>query len=137
MAYLVGVILAFAVCLFATWVGFDKDRVFYPTVMVVIASYYLLFAVMGGSTHALLVESAVMLVFLGVSVLGFRRGLWFVVVAFFAHGAFDFIHGRLIVNPGVPVWWPMFCLTFDVAAGGYLAWLLMRRSQSRLRSTCS
>jgi hypothetical protein len=21
-------------------------------------------------------------------------------------------------------WWPMFCLTYDIAAAGYLAWLL-------------
>ena len=33
-------------------------RAFYPTLLVVIASYYVLFVVMGGSIHALLVESA-------------------------------------------------------------------------------
>jgi hypothetical protein len=33
-----------------------------------------------------------------------------------------------IQNPGVPVWWPGFCLSFDVLAGGFLAMLLMRRS---------
>jgi hypothetical protein len=43
-----------------------------------------------------------------------------------AHGIFDFFHGQVIIDPGVPAWWPMFCLTYDVAAAGYLAWLLGR-----------
>ena len=50
MAYLVGALLAFAVGGLGTVVGLDRDRAFYPTVMVVIASYYVLFAVTGGAT---------------------------------------------------------------------------------------
>ena len=38
MALLVGVLLAVAVGLFATGLGLDRDRAFYPTVMIVIAS---------------------------------------------------------------------------------------------------
>jgi len=44
--------------------GFDRDRAFYPTLLVVIASYYVLFTVMGGSRPALRVETLVMIVFL-------------------------------------------------------------------------
>lgn len=33
---------------------------------------------------------------------------------------------RWIANPGVPPWWPIFCLAYDVTAGGYLAVLLAR-----------
>ncbi len=124
MEYLAGVVIALLVSLSATLVGFDRDRAFYPTVLAVIASYYDLFAVMGGSLQALVVESLVLLVFLGVTVLGFRRNLWLVVAALTAHGLFDFFHGHFISNPGVPVWWPMFCLTYDLAAAVYLAWLL-------------
>ena len=56
IAALVGVVLALAVGLFARVVGLDRDRAFYPTVLAVIASLYNLFAVMGGSTRALLSE---------------------------------------------------------------------------------
>ena len=56
MALLVGALLAFAVGLFATVSGLDCDRAFYPTVAIVIASYYCLFAVMGASTRALVFE---------------------------------------------------------------------------------
>ena len=126
MPYAVGVGLALAVCLFATSVGFDRDRAFYPTVTIVIASYYALFAVMGGSTRALGIESVVILLFLVASVLGFKLNLWFVVGALFGHGFLDFFHAGLIANPGVPVWWPPFCLACDGTMGGYLAFLLSR-----------
>jgi hypothetical protein len=94
--------------------------------MIVIASYYGLFAVMGGSMEALALESAVLLVFLVAAVIGFKMNLWIVAGALLSHGIFDLLHGHLIANPGVPVWWPMFCLTYDVAAAGYLAWLLQQ-----------
>lgn len=124
MAYLIGIVIALVVLMSATFIGLDRDRAFYPTLLAVIASYYGLFAVMGGSVQAVLIESSAMTVFFAATVLGFRRNLWFVVVALFMHGMFDLFHGHFISNPGVPVWWPSFCLTFDVAAAGYLAWLL-------------
>jgi hypothetical protein len=126
MAYLVGVVLAITVCGFATMVGLDRDRAFYPTVTMVIASYYGLFAVMGGSRQALIHESVVIAGFVLISVIGFKRNLWFVVAALSAHGMFDFIHGDVIADPGVPAWWPMFCLTYDVVTAAYLASLLLR-----------
>ena len=95
--------------------------------MIVIALLYGLFAAIGGSLHALALESPVIVLFLAASVAGFRSSLWFVVIALAAHGVFDFVHGRLIANPGVPVWWPEFCLAYDVVAAGYLTWLLLRR----------
>jgi hypothetical protein len=49
MEYLIGLILSLVVAGFAIIVGFDRDRSFYPTVLIVIASYYVLFAVMGAS----------------------------------------------------------------------------------------
>ena len=124
MALLVGALLALAVGLLATGVGLDRDRAFYPTVTIVIASCYALFAVMGASTHALVLESLAGTGFLLVAVLGFRSSLWLVAVALAAHGIFDLVHGMVISNPGVPGWWPEFCLAYDVLAAGYLAWSL-------------
>src|SRR5205823_12350483 len=106
--------------------GFDRDRAFYPTVLVVIASYYVLFAVMGGSSHALMVESIIMSVFLVIAFVGFKFNLWLIVVALAGHGLFDFIHPHMVANPGVPAWWPAFCLAYDLVAAGCLAWLLKR-----------
>lgn len=127
MAYLIGALLALGVGGgLGTVIGLDRDRAFYPTVMVVIALYYVLFAVMGGSTHALLVEAGVATVFVVVSLVGFKYSLWLVAGALASHSIFDVFHGQLIANPGVPVWWPAFCLAYDGVAAGYLAFLLRR-----------
>ncbi len=126
MEYLVGVVLALGISSFATAVGLDRDRAFYPTLMIVIASYYGLFAVIGGSVQTLILELAGIATFLLVSIIGFKISLWWVVGALAAHGVFDCFHERLIPDPGVPAWWPMFCLTFDVTAAAYLSWLLGR-----------
>lgn len=124
MALLVGALLATAVGLFATAIGLDRDRAFYPTVTIVIALYYALFAAMGASANALVLESVAGAVFIAFAAFGFRSSLWVVVLALAAHGVFDLAHSRVIANPGVPAWWPAFCLTYDLAAAAYLAWLL-------------
>ena len=124
MALLVGAFLAIAVGLFATTVGLDRDRAFYPTVTIVVAAYYVLFAVIAASTQAIVLETLVGAVFLALAASGFKSSLWIVVLALAAHGIFDLVHGRVLSNPGVPGWWPQFCLTYDVVAAGYLAWRL-------------
>jgi hypothetical protein len=124
MALLVGALLALAVGLLARGAGLDRDRAFYPTVMIVIASYYSLFAVMGASARVLVLESVIGGAFAAVAILGFRSSLWVVVIALGAHGVFDLVHGRVLSNPGVPSWWPAFCLTYDATAAGVLAWLV-------------
>ena len=126
MGFLVGAGLALSVGLSATFLGLDRDRAFYPTIMIVIASYYGLFAVMAGSVQILALESIAIVTFLAASIAGFKRSLWLVVAALAAHGVYDFVHGQLIANPGVPLWWPAFCLAYDLAAAAYLAWLLTR-----------
>ncbi len=132
MEYLIGAGLALLVGLGATYIGFDRDRAFYPTVMCVIAVLYALFAVMGGSSHALAAESLPMLAFLATAIAGFKRSLWLVVVALAGHGVFDLTHRLWIDNPGVPAFWPGFCGSYDVVAAAYLAWLL---SRSRIPAT--
>jgi hypothetical protein len=127
LAYLVGALLAVVVGAAATRLHLDRDRAFYPTILVVIASYYALFAVMGDSSHALLVETPAITVFLAAAAVGFRRSLWLVVAGLAAHGIFDALHNRMITNPGVPLWWAQFCLSYDVVAAGCLSYLLLRR----------
>ena len=126
MPFVIGIVVSVGVASFGRIVGFDRDRAFYPTVMIVVASYYVLFAAMSGSIQAVAIEAAVMTLFVGAAVAGFKSSAWIVVAALAGHGVFDAVHGRLIDNSGVPVWWPAWCLAYDVGAAACLGWLLRR-----------
>jgi len=127
MEYLIGLFLSLAVTGFAITTGLDRDRAFYPTVAIVVASYYVLFAAMAASGRALVPEIAVASGFLLLATIGYKRSLWFVAIAIAGHGVFDLVHHLLIENPGVPRWWPGFCAAFDVILGGLLAVRLLAR----------
>jgi hypothetical protein len=127
MEYAIGVALAGLVGLFAGAVGFDKERSFYPVVLVVIGMLYLLFAASAGSTSALVMEILPALLFVAAAAVGFRKTLWIVVGGLAMHGVFDFIHHGIIDNPGVPAWWPGFCLAYDLTAAAYLGVLIRVR----------
>ena len=136
MEYVVGVMLAIAACGLGTIAGLERDRAFYPVMMIVIASYYALFAVLGADEHVLVLEMAFSALFVCLAVIGFRTSLWIVAAALLGHAGFDLMHGHVVTNPGVPSWWPMFCATIDAVAAVYLAWrLLSRRIDDRNRLT--
>jgi hypothetical protein len=124
VSVVVGFVLALGVGGMCTLCGLDRDRALYPAVMIVIALYYVLFALIGGSTQVLIVESAVAIGFVGLALVGFRFTLWLVAVALAAHGVFDWVHPHIYANRGVPAWWPSFCIAYDAVAAAYLAWLL-------------
>ena len=81
---MIGICLALGVSVLAALVGFDRDRAF-SVVMIVIASYYGLFAIMGGSARALGIESLFMAGFVVLSIVGFRINLWLVAAALRTH----------------------------------------------------
>jgi hypothetical protein len=101
--------------------GLDRERSFYATMLMVVASYYCLFAVLGGGLSVLLWESAGLILFVAVAIGGFRSSMWIVVVALASHGLIDMIHGHVLDNAGVPSWWPAFCASFDITAAACLA----------------
>jgi hypothetical protein len=126
LPYVVGAVVSLGVAVFAKRVGFASDRAFYPVVLIVIASYYVLFAAMIGSVETVLLESVVMTLFVIAAVAGFKGSPWIIVAALTAHGVQDAVHGHIIANAGVPAWWPAWCLAYDVGAAGALGWLLTR-----------
>lgn len=132
MEYVIGVALALGVAGFGRCVGLDRDRAFYPTLAIAVASYYVLFAAMSGHEHVLHTEVVVAAGFVIVAALGFRRSLWFAVAALAGHGVLDAFHRQVVANPGVPEWWPAFCGSFDVVAAAALA-LLCLTGRTRVR----
>ena len=88
MEYLIGVVLSLSLVVAgtATSVGFDRERAYYPVLLIVIASYSVLFAAMGASGRVVILASLVASVFLLTAVIGFKGSLWIVVAALVAHG---------------------------------------------------
>ena len=127
MSIFIGVGLALAVGVFAKGLGLDRDRAFYPTVMMVIAFLYVLFAAIGG-VAVWPIEAIIGVGFATLAALGFTKSPWFVVGALIGHGLFDVVHPHAIENGGVPLWWPEFCSAYDITAGLWLA-LQLRRSR--------
>lgn len=130
MPYVVGIVLSIGVASFARFVGFDRDRAFYPTVLIVVASYFVLFAALTQSIDTILLELIPATVFVIAAVVGFKSSTWIVVAGLAGHGIFDAVHGYVLDNPGVPAWWPAFCGAYDIGAAVVLAWLLRRRGSN-------
>lgn len=124
MAMLIGAGLAALASIFGHVARFDRDRAFYPIMLIVVASYYALFAAIGGPRSAFAAEGIGFAIFAGMAVTGFRTSLWLVVAGLAAHALFDFFRGGLIANNGVPIWWPEFCLAYDLVAAACLAALI-------------
>ena len=129
-AILIGSGLALAVAAFARVFGLDRDRAFYPVVLIVVASYYVLFAVMAGGDD-LAAEFAAFAMFAAAAIAGFRLSLWIAAAGLAAHGVFDFLRVGLIEGRGVPTWWPDFCFAYDVVAGAVLATMLFAERRRR------
>jgi len=102
MEYLAGAILAIVIGFLARLTHFDKDKSFYPTVLIVIALLYVLFAKISNDTAALLQESFAALLFLVIAIIGFKYSVWLIVIGLLAHGIFNLIHERFIFNSGIP-----------------------------------
>jgi hypothetical protein len=116
--------------MFAHAVGYDRDKAFYATVLTVVGSLYVLFAVMAGTGGNIILEIAFFGAFAGLAAIGFRRSLWIVDAGLVLHGVFDFPRHNFLTAPGAPAWWPAFCGAYDVVAALCLATLLLVERQA-------
>lgn len=115
---LLGAGLAIVLAIAAKVTRFDQDRSFYPTVLIVIAAYYVLFAFMSG--EAIVVEVFVASAFTIAAVAGGIKWPVLTGIAIVMHGVFDFLHPTIITNGGVPEWWPWFCAGVDLVLGTWV-----------------
>jgi hypothetical protein len=129
MEYIVGITLALLFCGAAAGLGMDRERVFYPAVLIAVASYYLAFAVVDGRNEVMLSELAIAAIFIAGAVAGFKYNGWIAVVALAGHGLMDAFHHHLVHNTGVPQVWPGFCMTFDVTAAAFVALVMLARAR--------
>ncbi|MEO8313345.1 MAG: hypothetical protein ABI645_00990 [Pseudomonadota bacterium] len=127
MNYLFGTLLALPAMVVAYRLRPSIQKWFYSVMVVVTASFYVLFAARSDDARAMLLEGGVAVAFIAVAILSLRWGSWLVVFAMAAHAVFDVLHPLAIANPGVPSWWGGFCWTFDVAVAALLALVIWGR----------
>ncbi len=105
------------------------EQIFYAMFLIMIASFYLAFTAYFGVATAWRMESAAVLVFVAIALLGARlpfalmvgyslHGLWDILHELHAHGAYSaFEPGRLTA---IPLAYGVFCLTFDFTVAAYV-----------------
>jgi hypothetical protein len=70
---------------------------------------------------------------LAFAVVSIRQSAVVVGAFWILHGLYDLVHSRLLTNPGVPGWYPIWCFSVDVVIGLYLLWLSRRIPDANLR----
>jgi hypothetical protein len=132
VAFIIGVGTAAALIVFGRLTGYEKDKSFFPTILIVIAFYYVLFAFLDNSVSTILIELAVAAFFTLLAVWGGFRLPIIVGAGIALHGLFDFVHVFLYSNSGVPVWWPAFCGSVDVFFGLWVMYFTYKTSRAGL-----
>lgn len=117
LAAIIGGLLGASIFLFARWQRYDRESAFYPTVLIVIASYYVLFAVMAGDRSALVIQLAIAVAFVALAVVGRNIDGRIVAVGIVLHGLYDLAFHWAGAGGGVPDWWPAFCGAIDLVLG--------------------
>lgn len=133
MEYVVGITLAVLFCAAAAALRLDRERAFYPAVVMAVASYYLAFAVADGRGIVMLAEVVIAAAFIVSAVAGFKLNPWIAVAALGGHGVMDAFHHHLVHNAGVPQAWPGFCMSFDVTAAVLVAWVMRASTRSEAK----
>ena len=121
-----GVALSFATIIVVRSVGMTSERSLFPSALIAIASFYVVFAIETGQTNIIILNVIVTVVFILMAIIGFVKSLWFVVFGLFAHGVFDAIYAISGMSPA-PGWWGMFCIVIDILWALALAALIIQK----------
>jgi len=104
------------------------EQIFYAIFLIMIAAFYLAFAAYYGAATAWRMETAVVMVFVAIGLLGARlpfaliagyslHGLWDLLHELQAHGVYSLLEpGRLTA---IPLAYGVFCAAFDFCMAGY------------------
>ncbi len=113
------------------------QRWLYSIGLLVLPSLYALFALQAGEQAVGVKEMIYGIPFLVAGLLfafvSVRHSAVVVGAFWMLHGVYDLMHSRLLTNPGVPGWYPVWCCSVDVVIGAYLVWLSRRVLDANLR----
>lgn len=105
--------------------GVMHQRGTWATIMVAIASFYVVFAIQSGDALEIGVHTGLAAGFVALAIIGARASPWIFAAALLGHGIFDVFAGSVIANPA-PGWWGPFYLGIDVMLALTLAAMLWR-----------
>lgn len=134
MSAIIGILLGITIVALGRFAAMDRDRAYYPVALIVIGSYYVLFAIMADDRAAVWIELVFASLFATVAVVGFRSSLWIVVAGLALHGVFDFTRHLIVPGSGIPPWWPAFCGAIDIAIATGLLAILLRQGHASDRA---
>lgn len=120
--------MGFCVAMFIAVAGkltrFDQDKSFYPVVLMVIASYYVLFAVM--ANESIVIELIVAICFAVFALLGVKKAPIMIGIGLILHGLYDIVHIYIYSISVAPNWWPEFCASVDITLGIWVVYLSVK-----------
>ena len=92
--------------------------------LMAIAAIYVGFAIASNEPKAIIIESVVAIIYLYAIALGLMWSAWVLVVGYFAHGAWDWVHHHDF-GTDTPAWYIPACVIYDWIVGAFLAYLLL------------
>ena len=125
VAALLGLVGSVALVLLGRSLGPRRELLVYGIGLGVTAVGYVLFALHHGAPAGYLgLELVGALLFGSAAVLGTRRWPALLAVGWTAHVIWDLLLHPASAPSYAPVWYPWFCVGFDVFVGGYIAGLI-------------
>lgn len=121
LAACIGIVLSLFIIFSAKFTRFDRDVSFYPSILIFIASFYILFAVMAG--HSIVRESFIAFIFILLALYGAYKSLFVIGLAIMLHGAYDILHIFQFKESVAPTWWAPFCAAVDFVIGIWVTYL--------------
>lgn len=127
----IGAVLAVAIALISRITNFARDRSYFAVILIVISTYYVLFACI--ANQGIFAEIIIASIFVIMALAGACRWPMLLGTGIFMHGVFDVVHGNIISNAGIPIWWPMFCASIDMVLGIWVIYLAKTKRILRLK----
>lgn len=130
MEYLAGISLAIAIAAFAKRFDLEKEKFFYPLILVAIALIYLVFGAFDGRAAVFTIEAIYACLFILAAMAAAWKWPLIAGVAILLHGLFDLAHHLLLENTGVPDWYPGFCAAVDIPLGAFIIFFHLKGKKS-------
>lgn len=128
VAVIVGLVGAVAVVLLARSRGGRREVLVYGVALGITAVAYVVFALLHGAPARYLgLELVGAVLFGSAAVIGTRRWPALLAVGLTAHVVWDLFLHPASAPAYAPVWYPWFCVGFDLFLGGYIAGLITER----------